>query len=290
VVVAEAEDVQVTMTLQPALVGSNTFDILLTDANGNPIADASDVSLRYTFLGQSIGAAETVAEPTGNGHYQVEGSYISLVGNWQVEVAIRRPGQFDTFAPFRLEAGVGGNIRPLNSGNRPLENAARFMTLAGGGGTGFLLVLFAIGWWVVAVKASHKEWQLLPLLLVSFIALWIGGNQLITFFTEDYTPSKFTTNPILPDAESIARGQQLFTTNCVTCHGETGAGDGLLAASLPSLPADFGSGHTATHPDGDLFYWIREGIADTPMPAFGEQLTKEETWHLVNYVRRLGTR
>jgi mono/diheme cytochrome c family protein len=30
-----------------------------------------------------------------------------------------------------------------------------------------------------------------------------------------------------------------------------------------------------------------EGIENMPMPAFGDRLTTEEGWHLVNYVRRL---
>jgi putative copper resistance protein D len=60
-----------------------------------------------------------------------------------------------------------------------------------------------------------------------------------------------------------------------------------LAATLSTLPADFGGGHTDTHPDGDLYHWIRNGIDNSDMPGFAEQLSSEETWHLVNYVRRL---
>jgi mono/diheme cytochrome c family protein len=52
-------------------------------------------------------------------------------------------------------------------------------------------------------------------------------------------------------------------------------------------PADFTLGHTDTHPEGDLFYWIQNGLSNGAMPAFGAQLSDEEIWHLVNYVRRL---
>jgi mono/diheme cytochrome c family protein len=175
----------------------------------------------------------------------------------------------------------------MASGARPLEQAAQFLTLAGSGGTGIFLVLFAIFWGFVAVKAAKTEWQLVPLLVVSLVAFWLGASQLITFFTQEYTPAKFANNPYLPDVESIAIGKELFAQNCVPCHGEFGRGDGPTAANLYPPPADFSSGHTATHPDGDLYYWILNGIPDTQMPPFTDRISREEAWHLVNYVRRL---
>ncbi|MCA9945658.1 MAG: copper resistance protein CopC [Anaerolineales bacterium] len=285
-----AQDLQVEMRIEPALVGDNTFEMLITDANGDPVTNAEDVSVRYTFLDQSIGASSGTAESLGNGRYRLEGSYISLIGTWQVEVSIRRPDTFDTFAAYRLEAGVGGNIRELDSGVRPLEEFAKFMNRTGRGATGAGIVLFALLWGFVGVRAAKNEGQLVALLAISLVCFWLGGSQLFIFFTEEYTPSKFATNPILPDVESIAIGQELFNQNCVPCHGPEGRGDGPNALSLSPPPADFGAGHTATHTDGDLYFWILQGIEDTQMPAFEAQLTEEQAWHLVNYVRRLSLR
>jgi copper transport protein len=282
-----ADDLTVQVTITPALVGTNEFDIAIMDEDGRPASDIDEVSVRFTFLEQSIGSAEADAEPVAEGRYHLEGNYISLIGEWQMEVSVRRPGVFDTFAPYRLEAGVGGNIRPVGGGARPLEAAAQFMTLANTGGTGLLLLLFGIGWGFIAVKAAKNEWQLIPLLAISLIAFWLGSSQLITFFTVEYTPAKFANNPFLPDVESIAIGRELFTENCVPCHGPEGRGDGPTAETIYPPPADFSSGHTAIHPDGDLYYWILNGIEDTQMPAFEGKISKEEAWHLVNYVRRL---
>ncbi|MCA9924414.1 MAG: copper resistance protein CopC [Anaerolineales bacterium] len=288
VVTYETDDIAVDMTIEPALVGPNQFEIELTDVNGNPVTDDDlEVTIRYTFLGQSIGADSAVAERVGNGRYLVEGSYISLIGPWQVEVGIRRPGIYDTFAPFRLEAGLGGNIRPLDSGTRPLEKFAQWMTLAGSGGTGLALILMALLWGFIATRAARAEWQLIPLLALSLIAFGIGSQQMINFFDKQYTPAKFTTNPILPDIESVAMGKQLFADNCIACHGPEGRGDGPSALTLNPPPVDFTDGHTATHTDGDLFYWILQGVDGSAMPAFEETVTREQAWHLVNYVRRL---
>ncbi|MCL4265654.1 MAG: copper resistance protein CopC [Anaerolineae bacterium] len=286
VLTQQADDLTVEVMITPALVGSNTFEIKITDDMGHAAA-VDEVSARFTYLEQSLGAADADAEPMAPGLFHLEGSYISLIGDWQMEVSVRRPDTFDTFAAYRLHAGIGGNIRPIDSGARPLERAAQFMTLTSTGGTGLLLVLFALGWGFVAVKAAKTEWQLIPLLAISLVAFWLGASQLINFFTIEYTPAKFATNPFLPDVESIALGQELFAENCVPCHGELGRGDGPTAVNLYPPPADFSSGHTATHPDGDLYYWILNGVPDTQMPPFADRISNEEAWHLVNYVRRL---
>lgn len=283
-----ADDLNITLSLTPALVGQNEFDVYLT-ANGSPVSDASEVALRYTFLGESVGASSATAVSQGNGHYLVQSSDISLIGNWQVEVSVRRPNTFDTFAPFRLTAGLGGGIQPMSGGGTLLERFARFMILFGGAATGTALIIFALSWGFFSVKAARHSWQLLLLLLISLFTFATGASQVMTFFGREYTPTKFLTNPILPDKTSIAIGEQLYSNNCLVCHGEHGYGDGPAAVNLNPPPADFTGGHTASHPDGDLYYWILNGIKDTNMPAFGDKLSEEDAWNLTNYVRRLTT-
>lgn len=281
-----AEDLNISLSLEPALVGQNTFDVYVTDASGQPVADAKEVSLRFTFLGQSIGTAEANAPSSGDGHYRVDGGYLSLAGPWQVEVAVRRSEAFDVFAAYRVEAGLSGAIQPVGGQAGLIEQLTKFLTRSGGAATGVFLVLFAVTWSLLAGRAAKEDWQLVLLFLPSLLAFWIGGVQLFTFVRE-FTPAKFVTNPILPDSASITRGQELYQANCVTCHGPEGRGDGPGAIGLTPPPADFTAGHTESHPDGDLYYWIKEGIKDTAMPAFGDQFDDEDIWHLVNYVRRL---
>lgn len=287
ILIQESEGLTFEVSITPALVGNNEFHILITDENGRTVTDIDEVNLRFTYLEQSLGSAETTAELLDTERYYVEGSYISLIGAWQLEVSARRPGLYDTFAPYRIEAGVGGNIRANVGGARPLEDIAQFMTLAGTGGTGILLVIAALGWGFIATKAAKNEWQLVPLLAISLLAFWLGASQLINFFTLEYTPAKFANNPFLPDVESVAIGQRLYTENCIPCHGPEGRGNGPVAETLSTMPTDFTAGHTSTHPDGDLYYWILNGVEDTQMPAFSNQVSEDEAWHLVNYVRRL---
>ena len=60
----------------------------------------------------------------------------------------------------------------------------------------------------------------------------------------------------MPDSESINIGQSLFETNCISCHGPQGYGNGPAAVGLSPAPANFTDGHTNSHSDGDLYFWI----------------------------------
>jgi DMSO reductase family type II enzyme heme b subunit len=96
--------------------------------------------------------------------------------------------------------------------------------------------------------------------------------------------------------QSLTRGKELFTKlQCVGCHGETGAGDGLQAPTLkdfwglPLQPRDFNTGaFRGGHTGRDLYLRIHNGMAGTPMPPFAEAvMTPEERWDLVLYVQSL---
>ncbi|MDP6654903.1 MAG: c-type cytochrome [SAR324 cluster bacterium] len=107
--------------------------------------------------------------------------------------------------------------------------------------------------------------------------------------------------PKAPDSspESIARGKELtLKVECDKCHGKEGRGDGPSAMELkddwnqiPMHPADwtapwrFRGGNRAE----DIFRTIRTGLNGTPMPTFAEDLTVDETWDVVHYVRSLAS-
>jgi mono/diheme cytochrome c family protein len=107
-------------------------------------------------------------------------------------------------------------------------------------------------------------------------ALIVGGSH--------SEPGTDLENPIPMSEASVASGEMLYMANCVQCHGETGRGDGPLAADLQPPPANFFV-HVPFHTDGTLFSWINEGVPGTAMPAWGNELTEEEMWNLVNYLR-----
>jgi mono/diheme cytochrome c family protein len=93
-------------------------------------------------------------------------------------------------------------------------------------------------------------------------------------------------NPFPPTAASVEAGQRLYAQRCAPCHGPTGHGNGPLAAGLRPPPADLVV-HVPLHADHDLFQIIHDGIAGTAMAPFGGQVTEEEIWHTMNYLKTL---
>jgi mono/diheme cytochrome c family protein len=95
------------------------------------------------------------------------------------------------------------------------------------------------------------------------------------------------------DAAAIARGQQLFQTYCVMCHGANGKGTGPVAKALPHPPADLTHHFHRAPGDGDayLFWRVSEGGQVEPfkssqsvMPAFKNVLNEDQRWDVLAYV------
>lgn len=86
-------------------------------------------------------------------------------------------------------------------------------------------------------------------------------------------------------AASVAAGKKSAETNCVTCHGASGKGDGVAAAALTPKPADWTSDKVKKDPDGVLFCKMSNGRG--PMPPW-KHLPDKERWDLVNHIRSLG--
>jgi len=97
-------------------------------------------------------------------------------------------------------------------------------------------------------------------------------------------------------AGDAARGKTLFETNCLSCHGAGGKGDGPVGQALTPPPRDFTKAEFKfdTDKDGkagtdtDLFNVITNGAAaygGSPMMAPWGHLPEQDRQDLIAYVR-----
>ncbi len=83
---------------------------------------------------------------------------------------------------------------------------------------------------------------------------------------------------------SLARGAEVYQTNCAGCHGAMGRGDGPLAAGQRPAPANLADG-AALRDVAPLDYYrrISIGTVATAMPAFEGRLPPEDRWAAALY-------
>jgi S-disulfanyl-L-cysteine oxidoreductase SoxD len=107
------------------------------------------------------------------------------------------------------------------------------------------------------------------------------GSKPFNLTTEQ--AEKALTNPINLSRESIWRGKRVYLSNCLTCHGATGQGDGPVGPpmAVPNLLTDFYKGYG----DGKIYGILMNGGSN--MPRYGYKLSEEERWDVINYVRFL---
>ena len=96
-------------------------------------------------------------------------------------------------------------------------------------------------------------------------------------------------NPIPSSVDGLAGARAHFADHCATCHGNDGKGDTSYGRNLYPRAPDLTDGATQELSDGELFYYIENGIKLTGMPAFGTGVpeNERESWELVSFLRHL---
>lgn len=93
-------------------------------------------------------------------------------------------------------------------------------------------------------------------------------------------------NPVASTADNLNAARAIFMDKCASCHGDKGLGDGPEAAMYDVQPSNLADAHMMSEmTDGEIFWKIGEG--NKPMPSFKKQLSDEQRWQLVNYIRTL---
>ena len=269
------ESADIRLTVEPARVGANTFTVSLADRFGEPIEDATDVRLRVTYLDADFGEESVPAVNIGSGEYELADATMSIAGAYQAELLVQRPDAFDARTAFRFEIGPGG-----------VEGSEAIAPDAARGGLFLGIVLGILGLLFLGAGIPMGGWynRAGALTMACGAAGFIAGAWLLIGAQGASEAQAIVRNPIPPTSDSVAAGQVVYERYCQTCHGVNGRGDGPGGVGLEPPPADLAI-HVPLHGDADIFQFISNGIEGTAMVGLSDNLTEEETWHVINFIR-----
>jgi hypothetical protein len=103
-------------------------------------------------------------------------------------------------------------------------------------------------------------------------------------FKGQTNPTEVLSNPFLPTKENLALGKAKFNIYCSPCHGYFADGDSRLRGQFPNPPT-LHSQRALDFSDGMIYHIITNG--QNVMPSYASQITRDERWAIVNYVRVL---
>jgi mono/diheme cytochrome c family protein len=117
-----------------------------------------------------------------------------------------------------------------------------------------------------------------------FVFAALVSGQAKSWTIPDTAQTEKSPRSSAPDV--LKKGESLYKSNCIGCHGPKGLGDGadVDRKDRKSRPANL---TMSRNPEGVVFYKIWNGRKDPDMPAFKSRMTREEAWAAVAYVMSL---
>jgi len=96
-------------------------------------------------------------------------------------------------------------------------------------------------------------------------------------------------NPVSDTDETFIAAREHFADHCATCHANDGSGNTEIGRSLYPKAPDMRLPRTQNLSDGEIFYFIENGVRLTGMPGWstGTPEGERSSWQLVHFIRRL---
>jgi mono/diheme cytochrome c family protein len=105
------------------------------------------------------------------------------------------------------------------------------------------------------------------------------------------TPSTYKglKNPVSDTEENFVAAREHYADHCASCHANDGSGNTEMGRNLYPKAPDMRLPRTQQLSDGEIFYFIENGIRLTGMPAWstGTPEGEKASWQLVHFIRRL---
>lgn len=95
----------------------------------------------------------------------------------------------------------------------------------------------------------------------------------------------FAASPLPVTRELLDRGRERYDIYCAACHDRVGSGNGMIVQRGYTRPPSYHEDRLRQIADGHLFDVMTRGYG--VMPSYASQVTPEDRWAIVAYVRAL---
>lgn len=96
-------------------------------------------------------------------------------------------------------------------------------------------------------------------------------------------------NPVSATEDNFVAAREHFADHCASCHANDGSGNTEMGRAFYPKAPDMRLPRTQDLSDGELFYFIENGIMLTGMPGWstGTPEGERSSWQLVHFIRRM---
>ena len=262
----------ITSAVIPGGPGVNAYDIVLDRADG----DLANVRVYLQIINpkRARRGEWTLAEPLEKGLYVAVGDEIDAAGTWWTLVDMVDKAGAATRAAFVWEIAAAASVQQ--------SRQPQFIHL-------FLLLLICAALCIWAYPAARRAFAGLrvaaasglmalaavaaALAVMGFGAAWISQRQAAYELTLNPPPAPV--NAVLPDADSLRRGEALYLEHCLVWQGHS--------ADFRALRAQLDDAR-----DDVLYAAVVDGWRG--LPACGAALSERQRWDIVNYFRTFEAR
>lgn len=160
----------------------------------------------------------------------------------------------------------------------------------------FHYIDYALGWvpWFADLRedVSYDPYELPRLPAEHSIPVAGPNQQFPPVLTLDFSQGDLDSiaavisNPLQPTPEVLALGRDIYLSQCATCHGPQGEGNGPVVGpgKFPFAPSVNGVGGPARSAS---YVWAITAVGRGLMPPYGYKLDDAEQWAVSTYVQYL---
>lgn len=260
-------DYTITSAVIPGGPGVNTYDTVVN--RGDDAVDDVTVYLQMIQPDTATRGDWYVTEQVENGLYVAAGDDINEIGHWWTLIDVVDSEGNLIRAAFTWD--ISNDATVLQSRDPQLIHILILLGIIG------LLLRVAYPW----IRRFYLKLNLTPLtafiamgVVIGSIALMVITAQIVAdqqrIYEATLNPPPERINTMLPDTDSLTRGETLYTDHCLVWQSESGDFR-ALRNQLDDVRDDF------------LFDVTRNGWRD--LPACAGDLSDEQRWDIVNYFR-----